>query len=477
MVEKLKDAALNPVRENLPVVCVQGLGFVGAAMAVAVASARDAAGRPRFQVIGVDLPTPEGLAKIEALNCGRLPFACEDARLKQALKEAHARGNLTATSDPRVYAAAQVILVDVNLDVTLAGDRPELSLEGFRQAIRTLGEHLTPGTLIIVESTVPPGTCEKIVAPLLSEALAARGLPPDAFLLAHAYERVMPGKDYFASLVDYWRVYAGHTPEAADACEAFLSQVVNVRDYPLTRLATTTASELAKVLENSYRAVNIAFMEEWGRFAESIGVDIFPVLEAIRRRSTHCNLRQPGFGVGGYCLTKDPLLPEIAARELFGQPELTFPFCSLAVKANREMPLVSLRQVQRLLGGSLAGKSLLLLGVSYRQDIGDTRHSPSETFVRAARSQGARVFCHDPYLNYWPELEEALPHVLPSPAGMDAVVFAVPHSQYREMSLTAWLAGATPLIFDAHQVLTREQIREALAAGCRVAGIGRGDLL
>jgi len=459
-----------------PVVCVQGLGFVGAAMAAAVADARDPAGAPRFHVIGVDLPTPEGLAKIEVLKAGRFPFACEDERLNRALREAHRRGNLTATADPRAYAAASVILVDVNLDVIQAGAQPTLALEGFQAAIRTLGAHLSPGCLVIVESTVPPGACAKVVAPLLAESLATRGLPRDAFLLAHAYERVMPGREYFASMVDFWRVYAGHTPEAADACEAFLSQVVNVRDYPLTRLPSTTASELAKVLENSYRAVNIAFMEEWGRFAESLGVDIFPVIEAIRKRPTHSNLRQPGFGVGGYCLTKDPLLPEIAAREFFGRVDLAFPFCSLAVAANREMPLVSLHQVQALLGGNLAGKSLLLLGVSYRQDIGDTRHSPAETFVTAARARGARVLCHDPYLDYWPELQEFLHATLPGAADVDAVVFAVPHAAYLDLDLAAWLDGATPLIFDANNVLSREQLQAAQAAGCRVAGIGRGEL-
>jgi nucleotide sugar dehydrogenase len=286
----------------------------------------------------------------------------------------------------------------------------------------------------------------------------------------------MPGREYFASIVDFWRVYAGHTPEGADACEAFLSRVVNTRDYPLTRLADTTSSELAKILENSYRAVNIAFMEEWGRFAETIGVDIFPVIEAIRRRPTHQNLRQPGFGVGGYCLTKDPLLGGIAAREFFGRPDLTFPFCDLAVAANRDMPLVSLSRVEALLGGSLAGKTLLLLGVSYRQDVGDTRYAPAETLVRAARARGARVLCHDPYLDFWPELEETMPRTLPAPDFVDAVVFAVPHAPYLELDLGAWLNGATPLIFDANHVLTAAQLDAAQAVGCLVAAIGRGDL-
>ena len=245
--------------------------------------------------------------------------------------------------------------MDIHLDVDASDDFAAVEFTPFRDAIRTLGAHMTPwalgacsmvrnnmlvktvvtgsvqrrnaersggrsaggrAALVILETTVPPGTCERVVAPELAAALQRRGLQRDAFLLAHSYERVMPGEDYLASITHFWRVYAGHTPEAADACERFLAQVINVDEYPLTRLASTTASEIAKVMENSYRATNIAFIEEWARFAEAVGVDLFGVINAIRVRPTHSNIRQPGFGVGGYCLTKDLLFPGIAPLPL-----------------------------------------------------------------------------------------------------------------------------------------------------------------
>jgi len=469
-----RDQGRETPESNYPVVCVQGLGFVGAAMTLAVAQARDPEGKPWFNVIGVDLPTPEGLAKIEALNKGKLPFACEDPKLEAALQQAHQAGNLLASSDPAVYALASVILVDINLDVIYKDGRPTVALEGFREAIRTLGAFMAPGCLVIVETTVPPGTCAKVAAPVLAEAAAARGLPEDAFLLAHAYERVMPGREYFDSIVNFWRVYAGHTPAAAEACETFLSQIINVKQFPLTRLNSTTDSEIAKVLENSYRAVNIAFMEEWGRFAERLDIDLFEIIQAIRMRPTHANLRQPGFGVGGYCLTKDPLMGAIAAQELFGQPDLDFPFCKIAVAANRVMPLVSLDKVQELLGGDIKGKILVLLGVSYRQDVGDTRNSPSQTFVEEALARGAQVFCHDPYVSCWPELDLTLNPELPSPREAHAVVFAIPHEPYLQLDIPAWLDGARPLIFDANKVLLPWQLEALKRAGNSVWRIGRG---
>ena len=162
--------------------------------------------------------------------------------------------------------------------------------------------------------------------------------------------------------------------------------MIDVEEFPLTRLSSTTACETAKVLENSYRATLIAFMEEWGRFAEATGVDLFEVIGTIRRRPTHSNMRQPGFGVGGYCLTKDPLLGMVSARDLFGHEELDFPFSRLAVAVNRVMPLAASTASSRCSGAapSTAPRSLLM-GVSYRQEVADTRFSPSETFVREAR--------------------------------------------------------------------------------------------
>ena len=313
---------------SMEVICVQGLGFVGFAMATAIASARNPAGQPWFDVIGVDLPTPEGRAKVDAINTGRLPVACSDDELAAAFSQACAVGNLRATTDPAVFEQAAITVVDIHLDVIRDGGLPAVSFTGFRRAMRSLGERMRPGSLVIVETTVPPGTCERVVAPELAAALRERGLPEDAILLAHSYERVMPGREYFRSIVNFWRVYAGRTEDAAQACAAFLSKVIHVERYPLTRLGSTTASETGKVLENSYRALNIAFMEEWGKFAEAVGIDLFEVIDAIRIRPTHSNMKQPGLGVGGYCLTKDPLMAGIAARDLFARDDLKFPFSS-----------------------------------------------------------------------------------------------------------------------------------------------------
>lgn len=474
--EVLKNIKPNSDVSNRPVVCVQGLGFVGTAMAIAVASAIDKKGSSLFNVIGVEIPTPDGLAKVEAINKGEVHFKCNDNKMVKALSKVNNSGNLIATTESSVYSLASIVLVNVGIGLCYENGKLTFSLENFSNAIKTIGSFVKKESLIIIETTVPPGTSTKLVVPMLKESLEQRGLPGNSVYIAHSYERVMPGKEYLDSIVNFWRVYAGYTVDAADRCEEFLSKVINVKEYPLTRLSSITASETAKVLENSYRAVNIAFMEEWGRFAESVGIDIFEIVDTIRKRPTHANIRQPGFGVGGYCLTKDPLFASLAAEELFKLNNLEFPFCEKAVSVNSSMPLASVNLLNKLLENDLKEKRVLLLGISYRQDVGDTRFSPSEYFFKELVAKGASMTCHDPIIHYWPEMDMNIEVELsPLLKKMDAIVFAVPHKEYIELDILKMLEGATPAILDANNVLSYAKKETLKKYGCKVASIGVGE--
>jgi UDP-N-acetyl-D-glucosamine dehydrogenase len=457
-------------------VVIQGLGFVGAAMAVAVANAVDAEDIPYFNVIGSDLPTVLGKDRVKKINSGIFPFETVDSKILAGAKRAVDHGNLSATTDEAVFRNADVILISINMDLSfMNGTIPTVNLDPFRNAIHTLGKYAKEGVLIIIETTVPPGTCEKIVQPIIHEHVKLRGIDPNSIFIAHSYERVMPGANYLDSIINFWRVYSGTTIQAADRCEAFLSKIINVQEYPLRRLKSTIASETAKVLENSFRAVNIAFIEEWGRFAEEVGFDLFEVIDAIRVRPTHSNIRQPGFGVGGYCLTKDPLFAKIAAKEMFGLTNHEFPYSSKAVEINREMPLVTLEKLRNYFKGSVKGKNILLLGISYREDVGDTRYSPSETFFTHARNEGAQVIPHDPLVEFWEEMQMNISKDLPNPDLLDAIVFCVPHQDYRNLEFNKWLKpNSQCLIFDANNVLTNSQRSTINKMDIKLLSIGRG---
>ena len=271
-------------------------------------------------------------------------------------------------------------------------------------------------------------------------------------------------------------MYSGHTDLAAQACRSFLENIIDVERYPLTRLANTTSTEFAKVLENAYRATNIAFIEEWARLAEQTGVDMFEVIDAIRMRPTHSNLRQPGFGVGGYCLTKDPLLGGVSARQIFGLPDLKFPFSEAAVQVNDRMPLETVTQLKKGLGENLNSKRILLFGAAYRQDVGDTRFSPSAIFVRATSADGAIISVYDPLVDGWGEPAQTLHSKLPKANEFDAVVFAVPHAEFSKMDIVKWLGISRPYLLDANRVLTVAQRKSLHEADIAVRYVGVGEL-
>lgn len=460
-----------------PVVVVQGLGFVGAVMSMVCASALAA----EYAVIGVDLATPESWWRVGSLRDGVFPLTASDPKIVEFHERAKKQGNFLATADPYAYTLADIIIVDVNLDVskatTVEGELEDYSVDltGFTEAIRTIGAHCKPDVLVLVETTVPPGTSEKVVLPTLRKALSARGLPSDALCVGHSYERVMPGPDYIDSIRTFPRVYSGVDEASADATESFLRTIIDTNACPLTRLHSTTATEMAKVLENSYRAMNIAFMVEWSRFAEEAGVDIYSVVHAIRIRPTHANLMFPGIGVGGYCLTKDPLLASWSRQQLFkGMGPLAV--SEQAVRINDRMPRFAFEFLLQHIP-DLANRRVLLLGVSYRGDVGDTRFSPVEPFFRRLVRVGADVLLHDPFIPYWVEQErQVASDVAPLLAEAPTVIVAsAGHRVYREPEFIETLLGAEPAtIVDTIGLWNQDQLTR-LATRHIVKVLGRGD--
>lgn len=464
------------------VVVVQGLGFVGSAVAAVVSAARDDAGSPRHFVIGVDLATPAAFWKVAKMNAGQVAFASPDPELSALIHEgANVARNLVATAVADSYALADVIVVDLPFD---AADRFELSasdiavrLQPFEAGLRTVAEKMKPDALVLVETTVPVGTCERIVRPLMESVRKSRGIDVP-MRLAHAYERVMPGPRYVDSIRRFWRTFAGIDAASASSAREFLSSFIDTSAYPLCELHDTKASELAKVLENSYRAVNIAFIYEWTLFAEEIGVDLFEVVNSIRiRRGTHDNMRFPGFGVGGYCLTKDSLLAQWSATELL-DTGVVLQMTLDALRINQEMPLHTRDLLLQLTGGTLAEVPVTIAGVSYIAEVGDTRNSPTEILADALEEMGVALTVSDPCLGRWEERPNVLflSDFAESVRGARAIVFTVPHRSYTELAADDLLKAAPSLqyVVDAFNVIGDETAEHLRSRGVRVAGVGKG---
>lgn len=462
------------------VVVVQGLGFVGSVMGLVVANALT----EEYAVIGIDLPTPASYWKIRSINEGVFPVIASDPKIDEYYQNALQKKNYYATYDAHAYSKADIVVVDINLDVKKqSGNNSDLEgysvdLTPFKKAIEAIGNNCKDDILVLVETTVPPGTAMKIVRPILEGCLAKRNLSTGKIKVGHSYERVMPGPKYIDSIQNFYRVFAGTDEKSADAVETFLRTVIRTDEYPLTRLGNTNATEMAKVLENSFRAMNIAFMVEWSRFAEEAGVDIYEVVNAIRMRPTHKNIMLPGLGVGGYCLTKDPLLASWARMNLFGSEE-KLSQSEKGVYINDKMPLYAFEFLQSKFNGSFNGKKVLLLGVSYLNDVGDTRYTPVEGFYDQLETEGCEIILHDPHVKYWEEkdlwINQHLDELMEQ--SFDIIVITTGHKDYRNNAalIEKIKQQAACLVYDTIGVLTNDEIR-SLSERHTVKVIGRGDL-
>jgi len=379
---------------------------------------------------------------------------------------------------------ADVVVSCINLDLVRESGQTEklhIPIEGYGAAMRMVGQHMRPGTLVTVESTLPFGLCDKVLYPALCDGQRQQGLDVEAHppKLAYCYERVMPGPDYLDSVNNFWRAYAGIDERSADAARDFLAKYVNTEKFPLWRHKSTRAAEMAKLLENSYRATNIAFIEEWARLAEGAGVDLFDVIKSVRvRKGTHDNMMLPGLGVGGYCLTKDALLAAYGAENIIGI-EAAMPFSRRAILTNENMPMRAIELIEHHFDKSLAGKKATLFGVTYRPGVADTRSSPSELVVRALQKRGVEVRAYDPLVERWEEAPEVPMHSDAEQAlrGADIAVICLPDANYKPflapLLLKTMRSGS--IVIDPWNMVTDAVALDFARRGVVLEVFGRGD--
>jgi UDP-N-acetyl-D-glucosamine dehydrogenase len=508
--QRLQALAETERARGREIVVVMGLGFVGLVMAAVVADAEDEQGKSSRFVIGMQRPSDRSYWKIPLINRGISPVVSEDPLVEELVRRCVTeRKNLIATYTYDVLRLADVVVVDVQCDYVkeaLGNVRQgDVDMKALENAFHSIGERIPAHALVLIETTVPPGTTEQIAYPIMLKEFRNRGIDSTP-LLAHSYERVMPGRQYVDSVRNFWRVCSGINDQAKERVQAFLNDVLNTREFPLTVLDRPVESETAKIVENSYRATMLAFMDEWSTFSERNGVDIVKVIDAIQKRPTHSNLLFPGPGIGGYCLPKDGGLGHWAYNHIFGFQDDILKITPTAIDINDTRPLhvaELTRDALRNMNRPLAAADVLILGVSYREDIGDTRYSGSELLVRRLAEMGAELRVHDPYVKHWWEIERQETYPRPGYSlarffrnqdklqrmrmagdlqtafrGVDAVLFAVRHRSYLELEpndVVKW-AGGPLAVIDCFGILDDAKIRRYFELDCEVKGLGRGHV-
>jgi len=508
--ENLKKRVEEERSKNREIVVVMGVGFVGAVMAAIVADTVDEKGQPSKFVIGMQRPSVRSYWKIPLLNRGVSPVKAEDPEVEPMIRRCVTeKKTLIATYTYDVLQLADIVVVDVQCDYlkeklgnVSSGQTDMAALEA---SLHVIAENIQPEALVLIETTVAPGTTEQVAYPIMKKIFRNRGIESDP-LLAHSYERVMPGRNYIASIRDFWRVCSGINEKARDRVVKFLNEVLNTEKYPLTVMDRPIESETAKIVENSYRATILAFLDEWSLFAERNGVDLIKVIKAIKVRPTHNNIIFPGPGIGGYCLPKDGGLGVWAYKHILGFDDNIFKITPLAININdtRGLHVGQLtRDALRNMGQPIASADVLVLGAAYREDVGDTRYSGSEVVIRKLAEMGAEIRVHDPYVEHWWEFEQQ--DTFPAPGQSkarffrnqeklkdiriepnlnkalnyaEAVIFAVPHKAYLQLDPDEVVRtiGQPAAIIDCFGILTDEKIRRYFQLGCEVKGLGRGHI-
>jgi nucleotide sugar dehydrogenase len=509
---RLEKLAKSARKQGKEVVVVMGVGFVGAVMAAIVADTKDKSGGNSKFVIGCQRPSTRSFWKIPMLNLGVSPVKAEDPEvdilIKRCVKDSK---TLTATYNSDALKLADCVIVDVQCDYikNSLGDMRdgEADMAALEATLKTIGEKIPEDCLVLIETTVAPGTTEFVAWPILKKEFTRRGLKKVP-MLAHSFERVMPGKEYVSSIRDFWRVCSGCNPEARGRVEKFLHEVLNTKDFPLTVMDRPIESETTKIVENSYRAAILAYLNEWSLFAERNGVDLIKVIKAIKMRPTHSNMIFPGPGIGGYCLPKDGGLGYWAYRHILGfeDGDDVFQITPTAIDINdtRSLHVAELtRDALRNMSRYIAGSKVLVCGASYRQDVGDTRYSGSEIIVRKLTEMGADIIVHDPFVDHWYELETQDTYPAPglswkrffrnqdhlteirvqkdlkkSLKGVDALILAVPHEPYMGLSpddIVKW-AGGPLAVIDCFGILSDNDIRRYFELDCEVKALGRGHI-
>jgi len=452
-------------------IAVIGMGYVGIPAAVLLASAG-------YSVTGIQRRSERSGWKIDWLNEGRCPIGGNEPELPEMLKKVVSEGRFRVSDDYSVLKEADIILVDVQ---TPTDDHHIPRYESLKEVSHQIGKLLYPGKVVIIESTVAPGTTEYLVKPILEEESGLRAGLPDGFGLCFSYERVMVGR-LIHNIREYPKIVGGIDDESARIAIKMYESIVRGGIHGTNPMT----AEVSKTVENAYRDVQIAFANEVALLCESLGIDVYDVRKfvnglpndtSVPHANPVRNMHFPGAGVGGHCLPKDTWLL-MYGNEEYGNSKNEYPSSLLtgARYLNDWMPVhmvdlleSALKEAQKELEGSM----ICVLGYAFLENSDDPRNTPTVPFLKELEKRGAKYKIHDPYIknDEGHRIEQVLDIALKD---CDAVVLMTKHDEYKSINpekLKGFLR--TRVIVDGRDLFHAD---EYLAEGFVFRGVGRGNV-
>ncbi|MGY5858945.1 MAG: nucleotide sugar dehydrogenase [Candidatus Thorarchaeota archaeon] len=427
-------------------ITVIGMGYVGIPCAALLADVEG------FQVTGLQRRSKRSGWKIDQLNEGKSPFEGDEPGLAELIARVVAKGTFKVTDDIEILTDSDVILIDVQ---TPTDEQHIPQYHSLREVCEQIGQRIKKGTLVVVESTVAPGTTQNVVQKIIEKQSGLKGGVD--FDLAFAYERVMPGK-LINNIVNLPRIVGGITPEGTKRAVAIYEKIVKAKVHTTDVLT----AEISKTIENAYRDVNIAFVNEMALICENLGVNVYEIIDLINELPSR-NLHIPGAGVGGHCLPKDTWLLRFGLNE-YGSHKMEPRFIALAREINDHMPVHMALLIEDALsaqGLAIHDANVTILGAAYLENSDDTRNTPAATLVSVLESKGATVTIHDPHVREWEfgthEMESDLTEAV---TGADCLALVTRHREYSQLNLESIKKlMQTPIFVDGRNVLNEDDVK------------------
>lgn len=446
-------------------IAVVGMGYVGIPIAALLADV------PGFEVVGVQRRSKRSGWKIEWLNEGKNPIGGDEPGLSELISCVVKKGTFRVVDDMSACQDAEAILIDVQTPIN-AERIPDY--ESLVEVSEKTGRYMQSGTLVVIESTVAPGTTRNIVAPTLEKSSSTKA--GKGFFLAFCYERVMVGR-LINNIVYLPRIIGGINEESTERAIELYRHVTKARLCPTDALT----AEVAKVVENTYRDVNIAFSNEVALICESLGVNAYEVRELVNTLPNDPsnpssnpvrNMLFPGSGVGGHCLPKDPWLLKYGLDH-YGKFKFLPKIIVDSRAVNDAMPSHLADLTEEALAEhkkKLKGAKVAILGMAFKENSDDTRNTPSAILYSEFKKRGAKPILHDPIVkrfetSFTNDLDEAV-------TSADAVVLVTNHKEYQSLDLNMLRKKvALPVLIDGRNVFDDKTARNA---GFTYRGVGKG---
>ena len=441
-------------------VAIVGLGFVGLPLLLSISRKKN-----HFKkIIGVESNNQKGKKRIKEIYQYRKNRLFIDKKLNSILSKNLKKLSITTNFKETSKADFIFFCYPYNINKKL-----KTNFIDYYRLIKKYYLNSKKNSIFILNSTINPGFTSKILQKLNKEKI----LRKDIFFV-YSPERVTPGLNYYNSIVNSHKVFSSNSNKRVSLkIKKLFSVIFNTKKYKITEFDKYEEAECIKILENSYRASNIALIEEWAIFAEKIGINLFSILNAIKLRSTHSNIMRPGLGVGGYCLTKDPYFIKLSSKQYLDN-KMNFPFIDLTMKINSKMHSRVIKKINKKISIDKRIKNILVFGLSYTENVDDLRNSKSLDLVNELKNLKRNIDIYDPIIKISSYKKMKVIKKIKNLNKYHVLIFNVKHRQIEKMTFNT--LKSNQIIIDTNNVLSLYQIKTLIKKGSKIDIVGRGDI-